>query len=149
MTRRDGRRSRGVGPSSAVLVKRLSWSGSSRCPGAWEPENLSAGLRPGGQVDDGQLNQPLPGPGPGGALADGALAGGARWTSAGRALKPPPHEVASVLGAAGDQLVSLMCTRIRALPAEFTLVMVTVRAGRYDGSPSHPAGDFGSLAARP
>lgn len=32
--------------------------------------------------DDGQLNQPLPGPGPGGALADGA-----RWTSAGRALK--------------------------------------------------------------
>jgi hypothetical protein len=103
-----------------------------------------------GQVDDdGQLNQPLPGPGPGGALADGALAGGARWTSAGRALKPPPHEVASVLGAAGDQLVSLMCTRIRALPAEFTLVMVTVRGGRYDGSPSHPAGDFGSLAARP
>jgi hypothetical protein len=90
-----------------------------------------------GQVDDdGQLNQPLPGPGPGGALADGALAGGARRTSAGRALKPPPHEVASVLGAAGDQLVSLMCTRIRALPAEFTLVMVTVRAGRYDGVPA-------------
>ena len=103
-----------------------------------------------GQVDDdGQLNQPLPGPGPGGALADGALAGGARWTSAGRALKLPPYEVASVLGASGDQSISLMCTRIRALPAEFTLVMVTVRAGRYDGSPSHPAGDFGSLAARP
>ena len=91
-----------------------------------------------------RLNQPLPGPGPGGALADGA-----RWTSAGRALKPPPHEVASVLGAAGDQSISLMRARIRALPAEFTLVMVTVRAGRYDGSPSHPAGDFGSLAARP
>jgi hypothetical protein len=36
-----------------------------------------------------------------------------------------------------------------ALPAEFTLVMVTVRGGRYDWSPSHPAGDFGSLAARP
>jgi hypothetical protein len=102
-----------------------------------------------GQVADGQLNQPLPGPGPGGALADGALAGGARWTSAGRALKPPLYEVANVLGAAGDQLVSLMRTRIRALPAEFTVVMVTVRAGRYDGSPSHPAGDFGSLAARP
>jgi hypothetical protein len=31
----------------------------------------------------------------------------------------------------------------------FTLVMVTVRGGRYDGSPSYPAGDFGSLAARP
>ena len=31
-----------------------------------------------GQVDDdSQLNQPLPGPGPGGALADGALAGNA------------------------------------------------------------------------
>jgi len=27
--------------------------------------------------------------------------------------------------------------------------MVTVRGGRYDGSPSYPAGDFGSLAARP
>jgi hypothetical protein len=79
----------------------------------------------------------------------GALAGGARWTPAGLALKPPPYEVASVLGAAGDQLVSLMCARIRALLAEFTLVMVTVRGGRYDGSPSHPAGDFGSLAARP
>ena len=83
VTRRDGRRSRGVGPSSAVLVKRLSWSGSSRCPGAWEPENLSAGLRPGGQIDDGQLNQPVPGPGLGGGLADGSLAGGTRWTSAG------------------------------------------------------------------
>jgi hypothetical protein len=37
-----------------------------------------------------------------------------------------------------------MHARIRALPAEFILVMVTVRAGRYDGSPSHPAGDFGT-----
>ena len=82
-------------------------------------------------------------------LPAGTLAGGARWTSAGRALKPPPYEVASVLGAAGDQSVSLMRARIRASLAEFTLVMVTVRAGRYNGSPSHPAGDFGSLAARP
>ena len=33
-----------------------------------------------------------------------------------------------------------MRTRIRASRAEFTLVMVTVRADCYDGSPGHPAG---------
>ena len=137
MTRRNGRRSRGVGPSSAVLVKRLSWSRVLKVSGGWEPGNLSAGLRPGGRDDDGQLNQPLPGGGLGGELAGGSLAGGARWTSAGLALKPPAHEAASVRQMLRVTRRYRSCARgLGRHNPEFTLVMVTVRPTAMAGVPA-------------
>jgi len=42
------------------------------------------------------------------------------------------------LEAESDQPVSVTRTRMRVSLTEFTLVMVAVRAGRYDGSASHP-----------
>jgi hypothetical protein len=57
-----------------------------------------------------------------------------------QALKPPTHEVASVLEMLRVTSGIAHTDEDSASPAEFTLVMVTVRAGRYGGSPGHPTG---------
>ena len=57
-----------------------------------------------------------------------------------QALKPPTHEAASVLEMLRVTSGIAHTHEDSASPAEFTLVMVTARAGRYGGSPGHPTG---------
>ena len=57
-----------------------------------------------------------------------------------QALKPPTHEVASVLEMLRVTSGIAPTHEDSASPAEFTLVMVTVRAGRYGESPGYPTG---------